>query len=196
MRILIGSVEPFQRQAAGHVILDHLSGPGAGARQALAAHYLRGFAHIVEIGGAGLPIDGFLTHRPASVTIIDPKITPHEADTLNGAPCKVRHLRAKVQQAHLGLEPRGYGLVLLGLSLRAWGDAPGLGPHLLDLVDNAGLVVIDHSSALERCAPQAAAIVARPGLRLDLTIDLDLDDAAIRQTPFGKRRFHVLRARS
>ena len=190
------NVEPFQTQGEQHVLLEHLSGPGARARQALAAYYLRGCEHVVEIGGAGLPIDGFLTHAPASVTIIDPKIAPFEADTLNGAPCKVRHLQAKLQQARFDLAPGSYGLVMLGLSLRPWGDTPGLGEHLLTLVDDAGLVVIDYPGALERSVPQAAAILARPGLRLDLTVDLDIDDAMLRGTPFGKRRFHVLRRRN
>lgn len=62
------------------------------SRYVLAAHHLRHCRHIVEIGGYRTPISSFLHSQHESVTTIDPYIAPLAADTLNGAPCRVRHL--------------------------------------------------------------------------------------------------------
>ena len=80
------------------VLLPHLASPAAALRQVLAAHLLRRCDHIIEIGGAGRPITGYVTHRPVSVTVVDPKILPFAEERLNGAPCQVRHVQAKLQQ--------------------------------------------------------------------------------------------------
>ena len=63
------------------------------SRYVIAAHYLRKCTHIVEVGGYRTPITGFLkSQNHKSVTVLDPYIKPLAEDTLNGAPCKVRHL--------------------------------------------------------------------------------------------------------
>jgi hypothetical protein len=94
--------------------LPHLSGPAAAIRQVLAAHFVRGCPHILEIGGHMWPITGYLTHAPLSVTSIDPKTTEYEAEQLNGRPCRVRHRAPKSQAVELDLAPRRHGLVLHG----------------------------------------------------------------------------------
>ncbi|MBL8583213.1 MAG: hypothetical protein JNL61_13440 [Rhizobiaceae bacterium] len=173
--------------------LAHLSGPAAPVRQVIAAHFLRDFAHVVEIGGSVMPITGFLTHRPQSVLSVDPHTKPFEAETLNGAPCRVRHLARKFQEVSFDLAPRSYGLAMIGFSLRGFGGSDPAGAALFGLLDNAGVVVIDYALALERASSMIPTILSRPGLKTEFTVDLTLDDAAIANSPFAARRLLVLR---
>lgn len=170
--------------------LPHLASPAAALRQVLAAHAVRHCPHIVEIGGAGLPITGFLTHRPTSVTVIDPKIPAHEADMLNGAPCRLRHLAAKLQEVELA-PASPYGLVLLGLSLKPFGRRAATPPELLALAAGAAVLVIDYALDLERAQGQIGALTATrtdaPAIDLSLTIH----DEALRAAGFDRRRFLV-----
>jgi hypothetical protein len=189
---------PFLQNASPSVSdadprLAHLAGPAAPIRQVIAAHFLQGFAHVVEIGGHRLPITFFLTHQPESVLSVDPGTDAYEADTLNGRPCRVRHLARKFQDVEYDLAPRSYGLVLLGFSLRPLGLRPAMHDILFDLVDNAGIIVIDHPPANQRSAEQAAAILDRPGFRTEVSVDLTLSDAVIAGSPFARRRLAVLR---
>ncbi len=173
--------------------LPHLSGPAAAVRQVLAAHFVRGFAHIVEIGGHLRPITQFLTHRPASVLVIDPKTPPYESRELNGHPCQVLHVNRKYQDVEFTRAPGSYALVLLGLSLKPFGDRGAVEARLLSLVDNAGVTVIDYPPALARSASQIGAFVERTSLAPALSLELVLDDAMIGGSDFARRRFLVLR---
>lgn len=172
--------------------LPHLSGPAAAIRQVLAAHFVRGCRHVVEIGGHRRPITEYLTHAPLSVTSIDPKTAEYEADELNGRPCRVRHIARKFQDVELDLAPRSYGLVLLGYSLKPFGRREPLGELLFSLVDNAGVVVIDYTPELERAASQVPEILSRPTLTSHCSFELTLEDPEIAATPYARRRFHVL----
>lgn len=172
--------------------LPHLSGPAAAVRQVLAAHFLRDCAHVVEIGGHVRPITPYLTHRPLSVLSVDPKTPAMEAETLNGHPCRVRHVAKKFQEVAYDHAPRSYGLALIGYSLKAFGASDPLGALLYGLIDNAKVVVIDHSPQLERAASQMPAILSRPGMRVHCSFDMRLDDETIHDTPFAQRRIHVL----
>lgn len=171
--------------------LPHLAGPAAELRQVLAAHALRDCAHIVEIGGAGLPITGFLTHRPLSVTVIDPKIPDHEALTLNGAPCRVRHVRAKLQQAPPSPPEGRLGLVLLGLSLKPFGSGEAVDETLLGLIRRAEVMVIDHALALDRALGQIGPILAARGGAPLIDLELRINDAALAAAGYDRRRFLV-----
>ena len=161
-------------------------------RQVLAAHYLRGFDHIVEIGGAGLPITRFLTHAPRQVDVIDPKIEPFAAESLNGAPCRVRFHAAKLQEVTLDLSFRGYALVMLGLSLKPFGGAAALDPRLLGWFDGAARVVMEYPPARDRSADQAPALLERGSMRPLVDIDMRIADDVIVGSPFAHRRFLVL----
>ena len=178
--------------APAGIQLPHLAGEAAGARQALAAHFLRGCENIIEIGGAGAPLTNFLTHRPASVIVIDPKITPYEAAELNGAPCEVRHIAAKLQQAPLAAQPGKYGLALLGLSLKPFGSKSAVTPGLLSLIDNAARCVIDFALQLGRAAGQIPELTGRGTLKEVARIDFNVSEPAISATPYGARRMLVL----
>jgi hypothetical protein len=174
------------------VRLPHLSGAGAAMRQVMAAHVLRGCREVIEIGGAGLPITGFLTHRPAAVTVIDPKIAPFEAEVLNGAPCRVRHIAAKLQALRIVPASRPYGLVLLGLSLKPFGAKPAIDEPLIGLARGAAVIVIDYALSLERAQAQVPALLALDGFAMVLDLALRLADATLAGTGFAERRFLVM----
>jgi hypothetical protein len=172
--------------------LPHLSGPSAAIRQVLAAHFVRGCPHVLEIGGHRRPVTGYLTHAPLSVTSIDPKTAEYEADELNGRPCRVRHIARKFQDVELDFAPRSYGLVLLGYSLKPFGKREPLGKLMFSLLDNASVVVIDYTPEFERAASQVPSILARPTLTSYCSFELKLEDPEIAATPYARRRFHVL----
>ena len=134
---------------------------------------------------APISITGFLTHHPASVTVIDPKIPAYEADTLNGAPCRLRHVAAKLQEVEIA-PAQPYGLVLLGLSLKPFGRRAATPPELLALAAGAAVLVIDYALELERALGQIGALTAT---RSDLS--LTIHDEALRAAGFDRRRFLV-----
>jgi hypothetical protein len=172
--------------------LPHLSGPAAAIRQVLAAHFVRGCPHVLEIGGHRRPVTGYLTHAPLSVTSIDPKTAEYEADELNGRPCRVRHIARKFQDVELDFAPRSYGLVLLGYSLKPFGKREPLGKLMFSLLDNASVVIIDYTPEFERAASQVPSILTRPTLTSYCSFELKLEDPEIAATPYARRRFHVL----
>jgi len=172
--------------------IPHLAAPVLTVRHALAAHFLRGCEHIVEIGGHKAPVTAFITHRPATVTSIDPKIEPLTADDLHGAPCRVRHIARKFQQVELDLEPYTYGLVILGYSLKPYGDSPPDGDLLFKLVDQAKRTVIDYMIDLARPEDQLPRLLDRGTLKQVFRIDMQLHDDVIGNQPFGNRRLLVL----
>lgn len=172
--------------------LPHLSGPAAAVRQVLAAHFLRGCDHILEIGGHIRPITDFLAHTPKSVLSVDPKTPAYVADRLNGYPCRVRHVPRKFQEVEYDYAPGSYGLVLLGYSLKPYGSREPLGQLLFSLIDNAQVIVLDYSPTLARATSQTPSIVNRPTLRVSCSFDIHLDDAAIAGSGHEHRRFVVL----
>ena len=172
--------------------LAHLQGPGAAVRQVIAAYALRECRHIVEIGGAGMPITRFLQHTPQSVTVIDPKITPLKSETLNGQPCRVLHLAQKLQAADLDLPGDGLGVVMLGLSLKPFGGVPAVTEALIALCRRADRVVIDHSVGLARAEAQAPHLIADCGLATVFSLDLTIRDGVMEHSGHGERRLMVL----
>lgn len=174
------------------VDIPHLAGPAAQVRQVIAAHFVSGCRHVIEIGGHLRPVTPFLTHGPESVLVVDPKVDPYEAEELNDRPCRVRHLARKFQDVAFDA-PRGeYGLVMLGYSLKPYGGRPPLGDTLYGLIDHARVVVIEYPPALERASSQIPHILERPTSKVRCTIDLKLDDAKIAGSPFARRRIIVL----
>jgi hypothetical protein len=171
--------------------IPHLAGPAALVRQVMAAHFVSGCHHIFEIGSHLRPVTQFLTHGPDSVLVVDPKVEPYEAEELHGRPCKVRHIARKFQEIS-DLPTGGYGLVLLGYSLKPFGASQPIGQTLFGLVDKAQVVVLEWPPALERAASQVPHILARLTVRVRCTIEFTLDDSEIRGSPFARRRLVVL----
>ncbi len=176
--------------APSGTLLPHLSSPAAALRQVLAAHAVRSCAHIVEIGGAGLPITSFLTHRPETVTVIDPKIPDFSATMLNNAPCCVRHLAAKLQEVEIA-PSAPYALVLLGLSLKPFGRRSATPPELLALAAGAEVLVIDYTLDLERAQGQIGALTATRPAPPTIDLALTINDDALRAAGFDRRRVLV-----
>lgn len=161
-------------------------------RQVLAAHFVAGLPHIVEIGGHLRPVTPYLRPAPESVLVVDPKVVPFEASELNGAPCSVRHVARKFQELDYDLPIGRYGLIMLGCSLKPFGGREVVGDLLFRLIDNAGVVVLDYAPALERAAGQVPHILGRNTLRQRCALSLVLEDAEIAGTPYAERRFVVL----
>ena len=180
-------------KSADGVVLPHLTGPGAELRQVMAAHFLRDCEHVLEIGGAGLPIARFLTHRPKSVTVIDPKIEAFRADSLNGAPCRVEYIARKLQAVDIHPEPGTFGLILLGLSLKPFGSSGAIDPRLLDWVDQAQIVIIEYPAARDRSSEQFPLLTDRGTLDQILHVRLQIEDSGFRQAGFSERYFFVYR---
>lgn len=175
--------------AAPGVLLPHLSSPAAPLRQVLAAHAVRHCPHVIEIGGAGLPITGFLHHRPASVTVIDPKIPAFAAETLNGAPCRVRHLAAKLQQVPLAPPDQPFALVLLGLSLKPFGAKAAMPPELLALARAASVLVIDYALDLHRAKNLIGTLLATREDAPTIDLEITINDAAMARAGYDRRRW-------
>ena len=172
--------------------IPHLSGPASLVRHAMAAHFVTDCAHIVEIGGHLRPVTPYLTHRPQSVTVIDPKVVPYCAAELNGHPCRVRHVAKKFQDVDIAAPPGEYGLIILGCSLKPYGAKEPVGEALFQLIDRAKVTVIEYSPALERAASQVPHLLDRGTLTVRCTIDLTLDDELICGSAYAVRRFSVL----
>jgi hypothetical protein len=173
--------------------LPHLGGPAAAVRQVLAAHFVRDCPHVIEIGGHLRPLTPYLTHRPQSVLVVDPKIFAFEAEELNGHPCRVRHIDRKFQKVSYDYEPRSYGLVMLGYSLKPHGSQEPLGDVLFSLIDNARIVVVEYAAALERASRQVPYLLARKGVVPGCSFELLLHDAEIADSPYAQRKFIVFR---
>lgn len=171
-------------------LLPHLVGPAACLRQVLAAHAVRNCPHVVEIGGAGLPITGFLTHAPQSVTVVDPKIPAFSAEMLNGKPCRVRHLAAKLQAVEIAPQTP-YALILLGLSLKPFGSAQATPPALLALAAAAETLVIDYALDLQRANGQIGAITATRADPPLIDLAMTIDDPGLRAAGYDRRRYLV-----
>ena len=184
------SSQPKRPKAEGNI--PHLEAPILTARHALAAHFLRECAHIVELGGYKTPITGFLTHQPESVLSIDPKMEPQEREELNGVPCRIRHIARKFQQVDIDLAPYSYGLVILGYSLKPFGDRQPDANQLFGLVDRARRTVIDYMIDLQRPEVQLPHLLGRGTLRQVHRIDMQFHDEDIGGQPPANRRLLVL----
>jgi hypothetical protein len=92
--------------AGGPAGMPHLAGAAASLRQRMAAHFVDGLAHVVEIGGHLSPVSQLPDSQvPDSFTCIDPKAEPFVSDQLAGQPCRVRHIDRKFQDVELDLLP-------------------------------------------------------------------------------------------
>ena len=177
--------------------IPHLSGPGAAIRQVLAAHFVRDCPHIVEIGGhlqAGHRLSDACAAVRAFGRSEDAASRRRTSCTAGRAGCAMS--RAKFQEVEYDYAPGSYGLVLLGYSLKAFGSREPLGQLLFGLIDNAKTVILEYPPALERASSQVPSILSRPSLAMLCSLDITIDDAEIAGSPYARRRFHVLRARS
>lgn len=182
---------------AGKKFWGYLDTEALQSRYVLAAHFLRGVPHIVEVGGYRRnAISHFLTgsHESVSVYSLDAEFESLEQDTLNGAPCHVRHVRDFFQ--HHPAPEGSLGLVALGLEIL--GD---LTP-LCELLRRASVAVVEvplqHQPSLDCLARLQAAVPCRLRCRVD--IDLSPNEPLLRDElartnlnkPFWLRSLRVL----
>ncbi len=113
-----GGQEPARSDDRDGEIWSYLLDPALRTRYALAAHFLRGFDAILEVGGYRTPITDFLTHSPGKVVVVDPYIEPREESSLRGRPCQVHHVAADLDRFDDSEIVGGpYALVFLGMDL-------------------------------------------------------------------------------
>jgi hypothetical protein len=187
----------LQEIAAGGKFWGYLDTAALQSRYVLAAHFVRDCPHVVEIGGYRQNlITNFLRepHESVSVFSLDAEFDPLERDTLNGAPCRVRHVQDHFQQHPL--PAAGVGVVALGLEIH--GD---FGPFC-ELVRSADVTVIevpiDHAPSLACLDHLQRAVPLRTRCRIDL--DLSANEPLLRDElqrtnmnrPFWRRSLVVL----
>ncbi len=193
---------------AAYAHYNHLLTEAAQARYVLAAHYVAGCEHILEIGGSRTPITKFVDRPPKSILVLDPKMDPFHAETLRGLPCRVDHLRTTFQAHDIALEPGTYGLVILGLSLKHFADLPASADDanapaeipadapdwrkLIGLIDNAQVSVIEHPLGWDLGQREIDAILAQTATRVKMELVLDLGENEGEDTPYPRRRLLVL----
>jgi hypothetical protein len=131
------------------------------SRQALAAYYVQWAEHILEVGGGANPITDYLLRAPRSVTVVDPVTEPRKADSWRGLPCRVRHLRLRVED----YRPDGRLDALVMLGFEGFGHVDrGAVVRLLAL---ARWVVIEASAGHAPAQRSIGALLAAPGLWRD-----------------------------
>jgi len=194
-------VPRLQEILAGKKFWGYLDTEALQTRYVLAAHFVRKTRNIVEIGGyRDNLITHFLTgpHDSVSVFSLDAEFDPLELETLNGTPCRVRHINDYFQNYSYPLE--SLGVVALGIEIL--GDfEPFCG--LLRQAEVAVIEVpIDHAPSVE-CL---RLILERTNLAVACQINLDLspNEAIVSEelaktnmnVPFWTRNVYVLRPRS
>ena len=188
----------LQEILSGKKFWGYLDTEALQSRYVLAAHFVRHARNIVEIGGyRDNLITRFLTgtHDSVSVFSLDAEFETFEAETLNGAPCRVRHVGDYFQNYTHPIE----SLAVIVLGIEILGDFD----PLCNLLSNADVAVIevpiDHAPSVD-CL---GAILQRTSLRVAVQINLDLSpnefiigDELARtnmNVPFWKRNVYVLR---
>jgi hypothetical protein len=183
--------------AAGRKFWGYLDTEALQSRYVLAAHFVRRAAHVVEIGGyRDNLITNFLRSAHESVTVfsLDAEFEPLERDTLNGGPCRVRHVRDYFQNHSL---PRG-NVAIVALGFEIVGD---LAPFT-DLLSRAEVAVIeippDHQPSVD-CLERVRASVPtrlRCRINLDLASNEPLVQDELKRTnmnrPFWRRDMYVM----
>jgi hypothetical protein len=166
-------------------------------RYVLAAHFLRNTRNIIEIGGyRNNVITRFLTgtHDSVSVFSLDAEFESMEQESLNGAPCRVRHIHDYFQDYPYPAE--SLGVVALGIEIL--GDRE----PLWNLLGQAEVVVIevpvDHAPSVQ----WFQEILDRLNVPISCQINLDYspNEALVRNelaqtnmnVPFWKRNVYVI----
>jgi hypothetical protein len=187
--------------AAGKKFWGYLDTEALKSRYVLAAHFVRGVRNVVEVGGyRSNAISHFLTGQHESVCVysLDAEFETLELDTLNGAHCRVRHLRDYFQNHAAPAD--GLGLIALGLEIQ--GD---LAPFC-DLLRRASIAVVEvplqHQPSLDCLARIQQLVPCRLRCRVDL--DLSANETLLHDelastnlnNPFWMRSLRVLEPES
>lgn len=201
----VNALNPYQvpridEIRAGRKFWGYLDTEALRTRYVLAAHFVRECRHVIEIGGyRGNVITSFLRGQHEQVTVfsLDEEFEPLEREELNGAPCRVRHIR-DFFQSHVETALKAnasLGVVVLGLELH--GDLP----PLLALLKRSQVVVLEASADYPPGVAVMDEILCAVPARTICCIDLDLSAnepllqeelKANMNRPFWRRRMHVI----
>ena len=193
-------VPRIQEIRSGRKFWGYLDTEALRTRYVLAAHFVRECSHVVEIGGyRGNVITSFLYghHEQVTVFSLDEEFEEMEREELNGAPCRVRHIRDYFQ-AHVektSATSRSLGVVVLGLELH--GDMQ----PLLALFKRSRVVVLESSAdyppSIATLDQILSAVPAHTICRIDL--DFSANETLLANEletnmnrPFWRRRMHVI----
>ena len=167
-------------------------------RYVLAAHFVRNSRNIVEVGGyRDNLITRFLTgtHDSVSVFSLDAEFEPLEQDTLNGAPCRVRHIHDYFQNHDVPLD----SLAVVALGIEILGDFEAF----LSLLSKAEVIVVEAPIDHQPSVDCLNAILERLNVAITCQINLDLspNEAIVggelaktnMNVPFWKRNVYVLK---
>lgn len=187
---------PLLREPDAYPDMDYLTTEAAQTRCVIAAHFVRDCPHVVEIGGFSTPITMYLTGAHESVTVFDPLMRDYEAGSLNGAPCRLRHVSRSFQASDFDFEPGSYGLVMLGSSLKHFSDDAAererQWTRLAGIVERARVAVVEGAvdwplgrAALERLGSLRS-------MRTRVSLDMDLCGNPRMDTDHYRRRLLVL----
>lgn len=158
---------------------EYLQNPVLQVRQVLAAHFLREYRHIVEIGGYKNPMTRFVTHEFDELVVIDPLIEKYEAFEREGRPCSVRHLPIDLGEFEIGpwLQKR-FACVFCGMDLNRVDKSPAewLASvcQFLLLLSHAELGVIEYPMNWQPSVKLFNVVLSilQPRLAADIRIDL------------------------
>ncbi len=166
-------------------------------RYVLAAHFVRHCRNIIEIGGyRDNLITRFLTGSHDSVTVfsLDAEFEPLEQETLNGAPCRVRHINDYFQNHDYPTE--SLGVVALGIEIL--GDRE----PFFRLLRQAQVVVVevpvDHAPSVEclRVILEELKVPVVCQVNLDYSPNETIVQHELAKTnmnvPFWKRNVYVI----
>ena len=195
------TMNPFQLSRLGEIeagrkFWGYLDTDALRTRYVLAAHFVRGARHIVEIGGyRHNVITNFLTgsHESVSVYSLDAEFEPLDAHTLNDAPCRVRLVQDYFQ--HHVHPTEDLAIVALGLEIH--GEVEGF----YELVGRASRAVleipIDHQPSVECLKLLREHVEMRMACQVNL--DLSPNEPVLREqlresnmnAPFWRRHLYV-----
>jgi hypothetical protein len=167
------------------------------SRYVLAAHFVRPARHIVEIGGyRDNLITNFLTgqHESVSVYSLDAEFEPSERASLNGAPCRVRHVRDFFQNHPHPVE----NLAVVALGLEIHGGADAFHAIVRDATTTVVEIPVDHRPSVDCLSALQACVPLR--VRCQINLDLSPNEARLRDElrassmnpPFWRRHVYVL----
>lgn len=118
-------------------------------RQKIALEWSADCDTIIEIGGAGTPIDNFVANK--NIIVVDPAIAHRENDN-------VLHVRAKFEDWYKKdlISSNNYAVLILGLALdkmkeNGWSK-------LYELIDNSSKTIIEYSTTYKSAKKQIKSI--------------------------------------
>lgn len=173
----------------------YLTDPALYSRHAVAAQWLGSPDYVLEIGGYITPISSFISQVPRDYVLVDPLCSPLEAATLNGVPCRVRHLAIELKNFDASeLEDRSYVVVFLGAQLddtdKPFSEFVATVERFLRIVAGAKRAIIEFPPAWKSCRELFDCLISmlRPHVEFEITLDLSQNTIVVDGAPAPSER--------